>query len=260
VLDPFIPCGACSFCKKGEYRFCSNETFIGYHRNGGFAQFSAVPVSNLYPVPEHTGFESGILTETLATVVAGFHKLAPQPGRSVLLLGAGAVGLLWGALLRSCLPASLIQTEIIPERLQRARALGADKVLSPLEEPLEPAVRALCPDGVDYLIDATGSTQAVGEALPLLRKGGTYLCFGICPEKERLPLSLAWLYRQQVSMLTSRRPPREMSRAIRLLEQRAVDPSLIVTGRFPLERSEEAFQLFLEAKNRHVKIAVDPWT
>ena len=259
MVDPFIPCGACSFCKTGEYRFCSNETFVGYHRNGGFAQFTAVPAFNLYPLPEHMDFAGGILTETLSTVVAGLHKLAPQPGRSVLLLGAGAVGLLWSALLRRCLPAALIQTEIIPERLQRARALGADKVLSPLEDRLEPAVRALCPEGVDYLIDATGSTQAVGEALPLLKKGGTYLCFGICPEEERLPLSLTWLYRQQVSMITSRRPPREMGRAIRLLEQRAVDPSAIVTGRFPLQRSEETFRMFLEAKDRQIKMAVDPW-
>jgi 2-desacetyl-2-hydroxyethyl bacteriochlorophyllide A dehydrogenase len=259
VVDPFIPCGYCSFCKAGEYRYCSNETFLGYHRNGGFAQFSAVPVSNLYAVPERLDLAGGILTETISTVVAGIHRLALPPGRSVLLLGAGTVGLLWNALLHRCLPAALIQTEIIPERLERARSLGADRVLSPREESLEKAVRAICPEGVDCLVDATGSTQAIGEALPLLKKGGTYLCFGICPEEERLSLSLSWLYHQQVSMIGSRRPPREMSRAIRLLEQGAVDPSLFVTGRFPLERTEEAFRLFHEAKDRQVKMAVDPW-
>ena len=259
VVDPFIPCGTCSFCKAGEFRFCSSETFIGYHRNGGFAQFTAVPAANLYLVPKGIDFAGGVLAETLATVVAGLHKLAPQPGRSVLLLGAGTVGLLWGALLHRCLPAALIQTEIIPERLRYARSLGADKVLSPREETLEPAVRSLCPDGVDYLIDATGSTQAVTEALPLLKKGGTYLCFGICPEEERLPLSLTWLYRQQVSIITSRRPPREMGRAIRLLEQGAVDASAMVTGRFPLEQCEQAFRLFLGSKDRQIKMAIDPW-
>lgn len=259
VVDPFIPCGTCSFCKNGEFRFCRNETFIGYQHNGGFAQFTVVPAVNLYPVPADTGLESGVLTETLATVVAGLHKLALPPGRSVLLLGAGAVGLLWGALLRRCLPSVLIQTEIIPERLKRARALGADRVLSPREEKLEAVVRALCPDGVDCLIDATGSTQAIAEGLPLLKKGGTYLCFGICPEEERLPLSLTWLYRQQITFITSRRPPREMGRAVRLLEQGAVDPAVVVTGSFPLERIEETFRLFLEAKDRHIKMAVDPW-
>jgi 2-desacetyl-2-hydroxyethyl bacteriochlorophyllide A dehydrogenase len=259
VVDPFIPCGSCSFCRSGEPRFCSNETFIGYNRNGGFAQFVAVPASNAYALGSDARFEDGVLTETLSTVVAGLHKLAPPPGRTFLLLGAGAVGLLWNQLLRRSLSAALIQTELIPERLQRARELGADRVLSPREEDLEASVRTLCPEGVDYLIDATGSTEAVSQALPLLKKGGTFMCFGICPAEERLPLSLGWFYQRQLTFLTSRRPPREMGRAIRLLEQGAVEGRKLVTGRLPLERIEEAFRLFFEGKDRQLKMAIDPW-
>ena len=259
AVDPFIPCGSCPFCRSGEPRFCAEETFIGYHRNGGFAQFVSIPAANAYALAADARFENGVLTETLSTVVAGLHRLAPPPGRSFLLLGAGAVGLLWNQLLRRCLPAALIQTELIPERLRRARELGADRVLSPRAEELEGAVRALCPEGVDYLIDATGSTEAVAQALPLLKKGGTFMCFGICPQEERLPLSLGWFYQRQLTFLTSRRPPREMLRAIRLLEQGIIDGGKLLTGRLPLERIEEAFRLFFEAKDRQLKMAIDPW-
>jgi threonine dehydrogenase-like Zn-dependent dehydrogenase len=259
VLDPFIPCGACSFCKNGEPRFCRQEIFLGYHRHGGFAQYTAAPELNAYPVPGGTSLESGVLTETLSTVVAGLTRLAPQPGRSFLLLGAGTVGLLWARLLRRSLPTLLIQTEVVPERLERARALGVDRALSPRQEDLSEVVGSLCPDGVDYLIDATGSTEAVAQALPLLKKGGSFLCFGVAPEDERLSLSLTWFYRQQVTFLTSRRPPREMERAVRLLARGTIDAREVVTGRFPLERIEETFRLFHEARDRHLKMAIDPW-
>ena len=259
VVDPFIPCGECPECQSGERRFCRRETFVGYHRHGGFAQFTSVPAVNLYRVPPDTSPESGILTETLATVVAGLHRLAPQPGRCFLLLGAGTVGLLWAQLLRRTLPACLIQTEIVPERLARARALGPDLAFSPRVEEPEAAVRRLCPDGVDYLIDATGSSEAVAQALPLLRRGGTFLSFGICPAEESLPLSLNWFYRQQVAFITSRRPPGEIERAVNLLARGAVDPTGVVTGRFPLASLEECFRRFAAARDRELKMLVDPW-
>lgn len=259
VVDPFVPCGECPECRSGERRFCRRESFVGYHRNGGFAQFACVPAVNLYRLPPDTAPESGILTETVATVVAGLHRLAPQPGRRFLVLGAGTVGLLWAQLLRRALPACLIQTEVVPERLARARALGPDLAFSPRAEDPQAAVRRLCPDGVDYLIDATGSSEAVAQALPLLARGGTFLSFGICPAEESLPLSLNWFYQKQAVFLTSRRPPGEMPRAVDLLARGAVDPAGVVTGRFALEELQQCFQWFAGAKDRQVKMLIDPW-
>ncbi len=259
VADPFVACGQCPECRSGERRFCRQESFLGYHRHGGFAQFSLVPAANLYRLPPGTSTESGILTEPLATVVAGLNRLAPQPGRRFLLLGAGTVGLLWARLLLRALPVILIQTEIVPERLARARALGPHLAFSPREEEMQAAVRRLCPDGGDYLIDATGSTEAVAQALPLLARGGTFLSFGICPAGEELALSLNWFYRQQVTFLTSRRPPGELPRAVQLLASGTVDPEGLVTGRYPLSGLEACFHRFEHARDRELKMIIDPW-
>ncbi len=259
AVDPFVACGQCPECRRGERRFCRREIFIGYHRHGGFAQFCSVPAVNLYHLPPGFSPEGGILVETLATVVAGLHRLAPQPGRRFLVLGAGTVGMLWAQLLRRALPACLIQTEIVPGRLARARAPGTDLAFSPLLEEPEAAVRPLCPDGVDYLIDATGSTEAVAQTLPLLARGGTFMSFGICPAEERLPLSLSWFYRQQVTFITSRRPPGELPRAVDLLARGALDPAALVTGRYPLSDLEECFRRFAEARDRELKMMIDPW-
>lgn len=259
IVDPFVYCGHCDFCKQGEYRFCLNETFIGYRRTGGFSQYTAVPQANLYRIPAETDLRQGILVETLATVIAGLSRLQPESGRSCLILGAGTVGLLWNQVLRNNLLLNLIQTEVIPERLTRAEKLGADRALSPKEESLEKAVYDLCPHGVDYIIDATGSTEAISEALPLIKRGGTFLSFGICPEDERLSLSLNWLYKQQIKIITSRRPPREMQRAVEIMKKGLIDSALIVTGIFPLTRIEETFRMFHENKDQQIKMAIDPW-
>jgi 2-desacetyl-2-hydroxyethyl bacteriochlorophyllide A dehydrogenase len=259
VVDPFIFCGICDSCKRGEYRFCERETFVGYHRQGGFAQYTCIPEANIYKIAGSIGVKEAILVETLSTVLAGFSKLQPEAGRSVLILGAGTVGLIWNALVNRTLPATLIQSELVPMRRKQAERLGADSVLNPMEMDLEREVLRLCPQGVDYLIDATGSAAAIEEALPLLARGGTFLSFGICPEQERLSLSLNWFYHRQARFLTSRRPPREMQRAIGLLESGRLALSDLVTGTYPLEEIEPAFQRFTEAKDREIKMMIDPW-
>jgi len=259
VLDPFIFCGRCASCMNGEYRFCENETFIGYHRHGGFAQYTTAPANNVYRVPAGLSFAGGIIAETLATVVAGFSRLQPSPGSSILLLGAGTVGLLWNQLLRRSLAVTLVQTEVVASRAAKAAQLGADLVLNPREADLEREVKRLCPRGVDYVVDATGSTGAIQDALPLLRRGGTFLAFGICPQGEKLPLSMNWFYKHQVTFMTSRRPPREMQRALDFLSKGIVCAEAVVTNRYPLEQIERTFDLFANAKDREVKMAIDPW-
>jgi threonine dehydrogenase-like Zn-dependent dehydrogenase len=259
VVDPFIFCGICDRCKRGEYRFCEAEAFLGYHRPGGFAQYTCVPAANVFRIHGGMGAGNAVLAETLSTVLAGLTVLEPEAGRSVLILGAGTVGLIWNAVMGRNLPITLLQSEPVAMRRRKAERLGADKVISPGETDLGAAVMRLCPRGVDYLIDASGSTEAIEEALPLLARGGTFLSFGICPENERLPLSLNWFYHRQARFLTSRRPPREMQRAVQLLEHRRLDLSDLVTGSYPLGEIESTLRRFSDAKDHEIKMMIDPW-
>jgi threonine dehydrogenase-like Zn-dependent dehydrogenase len=176
-----------------------------------------------------------------------------------LILGAGTVGLLWNQLLRRSLSVLLMQSELVRSRLLQAGSFGADRLISPQTEDLAGAVREVCPEGVEYLIDTTGSTAAIQQALPTLKRGGTLMCFGICPKDEKLALSLNWFYQQQLTVLSSRRPPREMTRAIGLLDRGIVKAEGIVTGHYRLEQIEQALELFENGKEREIKMAIDPW-
>jgi len=259
VLDPFVFCNHCDFCKVGEFRFCLNERFIGYHRTGGFTQYTTVPFTNLYRVPKTMTLKQGILCEPLSTVIAAYSRLQPEAGKSFLILGEGALGLIWNQVIRNSLAVTVIQTGIIPERLTKVEKLGADRIVNPLEENLEKAVYDLCPHGVDYIVDCTGSTKAITAALPLIKRGGTFLSFGVCPEHERLSLSLYWLYRKQIKIMSSRRPPKEFQRSVDFMVKGFIDADLIVTGVFPLNEIEQAFERFSTDRATQIKMAIDPW-
>jgi 2-desacetyl-2-hydroxyethyl bacteriochlorophyllide A dehydrogenase len=280
AADPFVYCGTCEFCREGQERFCENERFLGYTLPGGFAQYVSVPAANLYHLRKGMSVRECALVEPLATVVAGVSRLKPEPGRAILILGAGTIGLLWTLLARASAPRLLIQTELVAERRERARELGADAVIDPSSGrytasagaafppggdrapsggSFKETVLGLCPRGVDCLVDATGSTAAVQEALPLLKKGGVFMSFGICPDVERLSISLNWFYKNQVSFITSRRPPKEMRRAVDLVERGFVDAGRIVTGVYRLEEIENTFTRFFNDRSREVKMAIDPW-
>jgi len=259
VVDPFVFCGYCDFCKQAKYQFCRNEAFLGYQRPGGFAQYTIVPAVNTYKLDPGIDIRQAVLAETLSTVLAGLSKLAPETGGTAMILGAGTVGLLWNVLMKKHLTVTLIQTELVNSRRSKARARGADRVINPSEEEPGNTVHELCPDGVDYLIDASGSTEAIEQALPLLARGGTFLSFGICPENQRLSLSLNWFYKQQIRFLTSRRPPREMQRAVNLIENKVLSIGDLTTGVYSLDELERAFERFTGARDEEIKMMIDPW-
>ncbi|UCB47362.1 MAG: alcohol dehydrogenase catalytic domain-containing protein [Spirochaetota bacterium] len=260
VVDPFIYCGMCEFCKSGNRGLCSNESFLGYTRAGGFCQYTVVPETNSYPIPQKLSYPDRIICETLSTVLAGFDRLRPKPGSTYLILGAGTVGLLWNQVIRNSLPGVIIQSEIVNKRMECAASLGADIVISPDEEDILESVLKNFPLGIDYIIDATGVTSAIEQALPLLKKGGTFLSFGVCPANERLSLSLNWFYKNQITIITSRRPPRHnIQNAIKILETGSIDTKTLVTSRRPLEEIEKAFKDFEGSRNSEIKMAIDPW-
>ncbi|MCK5738870.1 alcohol dehydrogenase catalytic domain-containing protein, partial [bacterium] len=174
-VDPVISCGKCSYCHTGHPNLCLDRISIGYSWDGGFQQYMVAPATHIYPISAEVGMKGGILVETLACVINGYNRLQPQAGKSALILGAGTVGCLWNQLLRQSPITRLLQTELIPFRQQMAMELGADYVIDPQKTDLAEAVFSKFPEGVDYVIDATGEADAIAEALPLVKRGGTFM-------------------------------------------------------------------------------------
>ena len=258
-VDPVIGCGRCPKCRAGLDNLCPDPVVIGYKPDGGFAQYVVVPAEKVVPLAASAGPAGGVLCETLACVLRGYDRLEFAAGGSALVLGAGTVGLLWAQLLASSPCAKLLQTEIVPFRREKAARLGAQAVIDPSAGDLAEAVRCELPDGADYIVDATGDPRAVEEALPLLAAGGTFMLFGVCPADSRVTFSPHDLFLKESKIIGSKMPPGTLDRAARLIESGRIACEEIVTTVCPLVQAADSIAGFNTRRDRHVKVAVDPW-
>ena len=258
AVDPVVSCGRCEFCQIGRPNLCAASTVIGYSRHGGYAEYTAVPASHIVAISPKVGLQGGILVETLACVMNGYERLGFEAGSTAMVLGAGAVGLLWNQMLKHSPSAYLIQTEPVAYRRRIATELGADLVIDPLRENVGERVRAVLPDGVDFIVDASGDPRAIAEGIGLVRKGGTFMIFGVCPKGSVVRIDPHEIYQREMRIIASKMPPRKLNPAARLLESGKIEYERIVTTVRGLDDVVEAIHLFTEGRDRNVKMAIDP--
>lgn len=259
AVDPVIGCGVCSMCRAGRFNLCCDPSIIGYKLNGGFAQFLVAPASKVVPLDERVGPAGGVLCETLACVINGYDRLGFQAASSAMVLGAGTVGLLWTQILKSSPGSLVIQTDIVPYRRDKAERIGADIVIDPRAEDLPDRVRSELPEGVDFIIDATGEPQAVQQAIPLLGRGGTFLVFGVCPASSKISFDPFELYNKQGRIIASKMPAGTLDRAARLIEAGKIACDELVTRTRPLSDLVESVTGFKTHRDTQIKVAIDPW-
>jgi D-arabinitol dehydrogenase (NADP+) len=140
-----------------------------------------------------------------------------------------------------------------------ARKLGADLVFDPSAGGLAQEVSKAGLDGFDYIVDASGDPKAVEEAILLVKPAGKFLIFGVCPRDSQITVNPFELYNRQISIIASKMPPKTLPRAARLVEAGRIDVSAIVTQTWPLGRLAEAMDGFANARDKQVKVMIDPW-
>lgn len=257
-IDPVIGCGVCPHCQLGEPNLCRQPTIIGYRLNGGFAQYVLAPASKVVPMGEAAGVAGGVLCETLACVLNGYGRLGLRAGRSAMVLGAGTVGLLWTAMLASSPCTALLVSEPVAMRREKAALLGATATLDG-GPGLVQQVRARLPEGVDYIVDATGEPAAIEQALQLLSRGGTFMIFGVCPAGSKVSFDPFELYNRQARVITSKMPPNRLPDAAAIIDAGKIPCEQIVTATVGLDGLARSVRDFSAARGSNVKILVDPW-
>ncbi|MBZ5672127.1 MAG: alcohol dehydrogenase catalytic domain-containing protein [Acidobacteriia bacterium] len=260
VVDPVIGCGHCRWCRQGLTNLCVSPTIVGYVRSGGFCQYMSVPARQIYRVPARFSPKDGILVETLACVLHGYDRLAPRPGSSVLIMGAGTVGLLWLQLIKHSLTTFVMQTDLVESRVATAKKLGAD--ITGDISSTEPA-DLLGHHGIsdfDIIIDATGNPVALTSALPFLGKGGTCMFFGVCPEDAHIQISPYEMFLKEQTLIASKMPPKAFDQAIALLAAGVINTEALVNRVLALDQAGDALRMFVEEKDKGIKMMINPWS
>lgn len=258
ALDPVIPCERCEYCAKGHFNLCEDYKVMGYHVTGGFAEYTLAPRRQIYPISEKVGTKGGVLAEPLACVINGFDKIDIKTGGKVLLLGAGPIGLLWTQMVKNTPSIEIVQVEQVEMRSKVAEELGADRVILGEVTLVEEQLRDSYSDGFEYVIDVTGDPKAIEVGIRLTKKTGTMMIFGVCPEGSEITVDPYEIYLKEMKIIGSKMPPLTLGRAVKVIESGKIDYQTIVSHLMPLEKLEEALDLFINGKDKVLKMAILP--
>jgi 2-desacetyl-2-hydroxyethyl bacteriochlorophyllide A dehydrogenase len=251
---PNIPCRRCHYCRNGRVNLCTNFTHLGSMRDGGAAEFAAVPAEMLHHVPEGLDWEVAALTEPLACVLNGVHRARFHHGMPTLVLGAGPIGLLFLAVARLAGAAPIIVSEPQSDRRSWAARLGADIVCDPKAQPLKEVIaNATDGIGVEVAIDAVGTL--LPDAVSVVQKGGRVLVFGLNFRAEAL-LSPAEIASREIVIEGVYIANGTFPRALSLLAERPEIFRPLITHRLPLDDFWEGVRAM--QRGSAVKVILDP--
>ena len=178
AVFPLIPCRRCSACEIGAYAQCEDYDYLGSRCDGAFAEFVAVPAWNLVPVPDGVPIEDAAMAEPAAVAVHALRRAHVELGDTVLIFGAGPIGLMLGAWAEASGAGKVMLVDIDLEKLRFAQSLGFQHLLDGSQEDLSQWVRNKTGHGADVVIEGSGSTAAFEQCMPAARPFGTVVLLG----------------------------------------------------------------------------------
>ncbi|HVV76373.1 MAG TPA: alcohol dehydrogenase catalytic domain-containing protein [Mycobacteriales bacterium] len=246
AVDPNLPCLDCGPCRNGRTNLCENYTAIGVTRPGACAEYVAAPASVCSTLPADFPLEVAALIEPMSCVIHGLDRIGPRRSDNRwLVYGAGTVGLLMANAAQSRTDAAVCVVETNPDRRARAASFGFCTAASAAE---------LDSPGWDTVVDCTGSTGAIGDALTRVATGGTLMLFGVAAPGATVDLAPYDVYRRELTILGSMAVMDSFDRAVVELAAKPEFAAGLVTHRFGLTDYLEALDTFRSGESGKVEI------
>jgi L-iditol 2-dehydrogenase len=171
AVEICIGCGICRHCKVGRINLCEKLEELGVTVDGGMTELVAVPGRNVHVLPSGLSFEAAVLADPLACVIRGLEMITVTSGSWVAVLGPGQMGLLATQVIKRILRARVVVIGTRDDRLALARSMGADETVNVRERDAVAAVRELTDGGADFVYEAAGNAEALGQGIAMARKG-----------------------------------------------------------------------------------------
>lgn len=258
AVDPAQWCDECDQCKAGRAHTCRNLLFLGTPGQGPgcLCEYITMPAKSLFPIGANTTLQQAAIVEPLSIGIYSVKLAIPMKGARIAILGSGPIGL-------SCLLPAKFQgaekiyvTDKLDYRLDVAKKAGATWTGNPDKEDVVKSITDQEPKLLDCVLECCGQQEALDQAVELLKPGGKLVIVGI-PEVDRVSFTIDQLRRKEICVQNVRRQNECVQEAIDLVEKHGVDVDFMVTHKYGLEQSKEAFDLVKGYEDGVVKAIIE---
>ena len=257
ALEPGVPCGRCDLCRAGQYNLCPDVIFFATPPvDGAFREYVAHQSVLAFKLPDGVSFEEGAMCEPLSVGIHAVRRAGIGLGDSVLITGAGPIGLVTLMAARAAGATTTIITDLQPNRLALAEELGATATVDVRSQDALALVRDLTRgDGVDAVVECTGASIAMLTGLEAAKRGGTAVWVGTADDEYIIPA--VDVIRKGLGIRGIFRYRNTYPAAIDLIATGQAEVGRLITHRYPLIRFREAMETAYTGQDGAVKVIVE---
>jgi len=262
TFDSTVFCGACFYCRRGETNLCNRRQVIGvscgdYRRHGAFAEFVAVPERIVHRLPAEIPFAEAAMLEAVSVALHAVRVSQAAGGETVLVVGAGMIGLLTIQAARAAGCGPIVATDLDATRLRLAKQMGADEVLQCSGAELTAEVLQLTGShGADLTYEAVGRNETVAAAIECTRKGGTVTLIGNIQPEVTLPLQK--VVSRQLRLQGSCASAGEFPQAIAMMAAGKIKAGPLISAVARLEEAPQWFGRLHAGEPNLMKVVLTP--
>ena len=261
-VEPLLRCGICAFCASGDYHVCDDRGLVGERVDGGMSELATIPANTAYRAPSGVDAELGALAEPLACSVHGFNKADLRGHETVLIVGAGTIGLT-AILAARANGAHVIVLARHPHQQAAALRLGADEVVGDDEAGAERMKELAREQAVDVSVETVGgSGDTLRTAQLVLRPKGRLVVLGVFTEPE-VTINALHLALREIEIVGSMTYAASEGRAdyqvaLDVMADYADAARTLVTHRYGLDAVNDAFATALDKSTQSIKVHLNP--
>ncbi|OTP95700.1 zinc-dependent dehydrogenase [Gilliamella apicola] len=256
-----VPCFTCHYCNKGHYTIC--EQFRTNNIDpGGFAEFIRIPELHLnhltHKVSNNVTDEEATLIEPIACCLHGLKQADIRPNDSVLIMGAGTIGILHAQLAKIKGANKVIVSDMSEFKLQKALKVGCDYAINIKEKNIIDEVNKITDgQGVDVIVIAAGVSSLVADAVNMVRRAGKIIVFSGFDKNKLVTLDVSRFFKDEISIIgTYSVTPYEFPEALDLLEKRKLNTEEMITHVYPLKKLSEDIDISTNPEQPVLKVII----
>ena len=253
ILDPVFSCGVCPTCRKGHPNVCSKVKCFGVQMDGGYQDYIVVGEQHLYVYDPSISYQEAALAEPYSIAANIVSRAQITKDEQVLILGAGTIGLTILQAAKSA-GAKVLVSDIVDKKLNTALSFGADGIVNSKTDSLSDKAAAFCADGFDVIIDAVGVTPIFQQTFDYAAPCARIICIGFDARPANIPP--VWITKKELSVIGSRMNCNRFPTVVSWLNDRKLEAQNMITGVYPLDQIQQAFEDSVNRKNEVVKAVI----